>query len=239
MHTQILTVKSVETSWQCICAMRILYYFFVNAAMKPNLEWKKGEKIGIHITSHACSEPGQLQLEGEPQQLLLSSRAWQCGQGRGERRFSWRRGGKQDESLWHLLQLTETNSKDQRSSFPFPGYINMFFIQVRSCRTKESHLPHSPSHSRSSWTSSLGSLSCLVTPGNPLPARFSGRDTNLRLCTVPVLISYRSQEVPLFFAFNYSFCQALLKLTNELLKHLLWVTAETQTTWQLLRAWLP
>lgn len=130
MHTQIPTVTNGETSWQCICAVRILYHFFVNAAMKPNLEWKKGEKIGVHITSHVCSEPGQLQLDGESQQLLLSPRAGQCGQGRGKRRFSWKRGGNQDEILWYLLQIKETNSKDQRSSFPLSGYINMFFIQV-------------------------------------------------------------------------------------------------------------
>lgn len=39
-------------------------------------------------------------------------------------------GGDQDESLWHLLQLMETNSKDQRSNFPLSDYINIVFIQV-------------------------------------------------------------------------------------------------------------
>lgn len=39
-------------------------------------------------------------------------------------------GGNQDGSLWHLLQLMETNSKDQRSNLPLSDYINIFFIQV-------------------------------------------------------------------------------------------------------------
>lgn len=103
-------------------------YFFVNAATKPNLERKKGEKIGVHITSHVCSECGQLQLDGEPQQLLLSPRA--CSVAKAEERGDSAAGGNQDESLWHLLQLMETNSKDQRSNFPLSDYINIFFIHV-------------------------------------------------------------------------------------------------------------
>lgn len=96
--------------------------------MKPNLERKKGEKIGVHITSHVCSEPGQLQLDGEPQQLLLSPRAWQHGQGRGERRSSWRRW-----PGWKSLAPSPTNGdqfQDQRSNFPLSDYINIVFIQV-------------------------------------------------------------------------------------------------------------
>lgn len=189
------------------------------------------------IPSHVCSEPGQIQLDGQPQQLLLSPRAWLCGQGRGERRFSWRRGGNQGGSLWHFLQLMETNSKDQRSSFPLSGYINIFFIQVTEGLQNQGIPPATSAH--------LTVDPCTLPAWAPWSHQqihpqlsFSGRDTNLRLCTVPVLISYSSQELPLFFSFSDSFCQALLKLTNELLKHLLWVTAETQTIWQPLRAWL-
>lgn len=149
-------------------------------------------------------------------------------------------GGNQDGSLWHLLQLMETNSKDQRSNFPVSDYINIFHpSNWGAAEPKNTTCHQCPSHSRSLGTTpawapwaawSHQQIHSLLS--------FSGRDTNLRLCTVPVLISYSSQELPLFFSFNYSFCQALLKLTNELLKQLLWMTAETQTTWQLLRAWL-
>lgn len=169
------------------------------------------------LPPHVCSESGQLQLHGEPQQLLLCPRAWQCGQGRGEK------CGTQDESLWHLLQLIETNPKDQRSSFPFSGYINVFFMQVTE-RLQNQGIPAATS-------AQLTADPCRLPAWAPWAAwshqqihsqlSFSGRDTNLRLCTVPVLISYSSQELPLSFSFNYSFCQALLKLTNELLKHLL------------------
>lgn len=148
-------------------------------------------------------------------------------------------GGDQDESLWHLLQLMETNSKDQRSNFPLSDYINIVFIQVIEGLQNQRIPPATSAHlTVDPWELFQPEL---LPEHQQIHSQlsFSGRDTNLRLCTVPVLVSYSSQELPLFFSFNYSFCEALLKLTNKLLKQLLWVTAETQTTWQLLRAWLP
>lgn len=92
------------------------------------------------------------------------------------------------------LQLMELNCKDQRNSFPLSGYINVFFIQVTEGLQNQRVPP--------ATSAQLTADPCQLPAWAPWAARaqqqihsqlsFSGRDTNLSLCTVPVLISYKN-----------------------------------------------